>query len=141
MFRFIANVFIVILVSLFQLSNYAFIGEIKPNIVLALLIVISLVYTSWTERILLILVSAVILKFGDGFDLQNTIFIISSILSMGIVDKLPFAKLTNAISALLISTLAINLVHLNFIILTTEAFYNLALLLLFFGIQKLWQER
>ena len=141
MFRFIASVFIVVLASLFQLSNYAFIGDIRPDIALALLIVLSLVYTSWTERALLIFTSAVILKFGSDFDLQNAVFIISSILSMGAIDKLPFHKLTNAILVLLISTLAINLVRFDLTVFAAEAFYNLALFLLFFAIQRLWQER
>ncbi|MEK7195862.1 MAG: hypothetical protein AAB659_01335 [Patescibacteria group bacterium] len=141
MFRFIASVFIVTVTSLFQLSNYALIGGIKPNIALALLIVLSLIYTSWTKRALLIFVSAVILKFGSGFDLQNAVFIITSVLSMGAVNRLPFHKLTNAILALLVSTLAINLVHFSPIVFAAEAFYNLALFLLFFAIQRLWQER
>lgn len=141
MFRFIASVLIVIIVSLFQLSSYSFIGGIKPDIILALLIVLSLVYTNWAERILLILISSIILKFGGGFDSQNAIFIIFSILSMGAVDKFPFSKLVNAMAALLISTLAINLVHLNFTIFIAEAFYNLVLFLLFFGIQRLWQKK
>lgn len=141
MFRFTASVFIVTIVSLFQLSNYAFIGEIKPDIALALLIVLSLVCTGWTERALLIFISAVILKFGSGFDPQNAVFIITSLLSMGAVDRLPFLKLTNAILALLISTLAINLVRFNPAVFTLEAFYNLVLFLLFFGVQRLWQER
>ena len=141
MFRFTASIFIVIVASLFQLSNYAFIGDIRPDIALSLLIVLSLVYTGWTERALLIFISAVILKFGSGFDLQNAVFIIFSILSMVAVDKFPFPKLTNAILALLVSTLAINLVRFDLTIFTAEAFYNLALFLLFFGIQRLWQER
>lgn len=141
MFRFIASVLIVIVVSLFQLSNYSFIGGIKPDIVLALLVVLSLVYTNWAERMLLILISGIVLKFGGGFDPQNAVFIIFSILSMGAVDKFPFPKLINAILALLVSTLAINLVHLNFIIFIAEAFYNLVLFLLFFGIQRLWQKK
>ncbi len=141
MFLFIVSVFIVAVVSLFQLSNYGFIGDIKPNIALALLMVLSLVHTNWIERTLLIFISAIILKFGGGFDLQNTVFIISSIAGMLAVDRFPFPKLINAISALLISTLVINLVHINLIVLTKEAFYNLVLFLLFFGIQRLWQKK
>lgn len=141
MFRFTVSVFLVTITSLFQLSSYSFIGGIKPDIALVLLIVLSLIYTNWTERALLIFISAVILKFGSGFDLQNAVFIITSLLSIGAVDRFPFHKLTNAVLALLISTLAINLVYFNPVVFTLEAFYNLALFLLFFGTQRLWQER
>lgn len=141
MFLFIGSFSVVVVASLFQLSSYAFIGEVKPDIALTLLIILSLVYTGWLERLLLIFVSALILKFGNGLDLQNAVFIISAILSMGIIDKFPFSKLANAIGALLISTLAINLVHFNLTVFILEAFYNLTLFLLFFGIQRLWQER
>ncbi len=141
MFRFIASVFIVTVASLFQLSNYGFIGNIKPDITLVLLIVLSLVYTNWTERTLLIFISSIILKFGGGLDLQNAVFVISSILSMVAVDKFPFHKLVNAILALLVSTLTINLVHFNFNVFIAEIFYNLTLFFLFFEIQRLWQKK
>ena len=113
MFLFTGSFFIVVVASLFQLSSYAFIGEVKPDIALTLLIILSLVYTGWLERLLLIFVSALILKFGNGLDLQNAVFIISAILSMGIIDRFPFPKLASAIGALLVSTLVINLVHYN----------------------------
>lgn len=141
MFLFIGSFSVVVVASLFQLSSYAFIGEVKPDIALTLLIILSLVYTGWLERLLLIFVSALILKFGNGLDLQNAVFIISAILSMGMIDRFPFSKLANAIGVLLISTLVINLVHFNLTVFILEAFYNLTLFLLFFGIQRLWQER
>lgn len=141
MFRFIANLALIVLAALLQLTNYAFIFGIKPNFVLILILILSIHYKDWLKRAILILVAAIILKFGQGIEIQSALFILSALFGMLIVDKFPSFKFVNLLLALVIATFTINIIHFELWTIFKEALYNILIFLGCFVIFKLWQRK
>lgn len=141
MFRFTVSAIAIVLGALIQFTSYASIYGVKPNFVLVILLVLGSVYANWLERFVLIFISALMLKFGLGFETQNILFIAGSFLGVILIDKLPFPKLTNLTLALLTASLLINILDFESSRVILEAVYNISIMLLSLGIYKLWQRK
>ena len=140
MFPFIANLGFLIGASLFQLTNYAFINNVKPNLALVLVIFLSLIYNSWLTRLIFIFTAAVIFKFGSGLELGNVLFILASFIGIYIAENLPASFLLNFIVATLVATSLVNLNHYDIGVVLTESVYNVILVLGYYSVYKLWQK-
>jgi len=141
MSRFITSLALVVLAASVQLTGYSYIGGLKPNLTLILLLVLFLSYKDWLRRAIIIFIAALVLRFGPGLEIENIMFIASAILGAFLIDKIPSWKFVNLIVATVIGTLLINIIHFDFLIVLTETGYNLVIAALFFAIYKLWQEK
>lgn len=138
MFRFILSVILVAFAALAQLTNYVFVGSIKPNFALVIILLFSLVYKDWLRRAIFIFLAALFLKFGSGVEIQNILFIISSFLGIFMLDKIPSIKLVNLILAVIAGTLTVNIINFEVWRVIMETFYNLAIALSLFIIYRIW---
>src|SRR3989338_3422124 len=140
MFLFTASLFVLFLVSLFQLTNYAFVGPIKPDLALVLVIFLSFIYKDWIKRLILIFLAAVIFKFGVGLELGNGLFIVSSLIGIITAEKLPGSLALNFIVGISIATLVMNITSFHVTTFLLELTYNLSALLVYYLIYKLWPK-
>ena|SRR3990167_9404604 len=138
MFRFIPSIFLLVFASLTQLTSYAFVGSLKPNLTLVVLLVISIIYKDWLRRATLIFLAALLLKFGQGLEVQNVMFILSALLGIFLIDRIPSIKFVNLVLAVIVSTLTINITNFEAWTVFTEMLYNLIVALLLFTIYRLW---
>ena len=138
MFRFIASLGLVALAALLQLTNYAFIAGVKPNFTFVAILIFALIYTDWLKRAILIFIAALVLKFNQGIELENILFILSSLMGILIIDKLPSSRFINSILAVLAATLFMNIFHFEVWPLFKEMAYNILIFLSFYGIYQLW---
>src|SRR3989338_1004781 len=138
MFRFIPSIVLVVFASLTQLNSYAFVGSLKPDFTLVVLLLLSFVYKDWLRRATLIFLAALILKFGPGVEVQNVLFIIGTLLGIFVIDKVPSTKLINLILAVIVGTLTVNIINFEVRTVLVETLYNLIVALLLFTIYRLW---
>ena len=124
-----------------QTTSVLIIGFVKPNIVLALLAVLAHEHKSWTERLFLVLIPAFVLKFSPLIGWPDVIFIVSALLTLALVDYLPWRKLLNSLSATAVGTLAVNLYSFNVTSVSIELFINLILVVFFFVVVELINEK
>ena len=140
MFPFIVSLFALFLVSFFQLTNYSLIGFIKPDLSLVLIIFLSTIYKDWLKRLILILLAAVVFKFGVGLELGSGLFILGSLVGIITATKLPGSKSVNLAVGVLVATLTTNIANFNLTIFLLESLYNLLALLVYYSIYKLWPK-
>ena len=124
-----------------QTTNIFLIGLTKPDVVLALLVVIAHIHKDWTERAFLVLIPALILKFSPTLVWVDVIFIISAFFAIALVDYLPWRRAVNSMVAATIGTVAINLPSFNVGSLALELGINLVLVAIFFVIMELTYEK
>jgi len=142
MLKFVFSALLVVIIALFQLTSYSFIGDIKPNLSLILILIFSLINKEWVLRLILIFAAALLLRFSVSFEMQNVLFIISSIVGMIIIDYLPWKPVLNIISAIIIATLLSNIIDYNFYRVFTEAGYNVILgFIVFLIIQRIYGKK
>jgi hypothetical protein len=133
MLRFIFSALLVVIVTLFQLTSYSFIGIIKPNFPLILILIFSLVNKQWVERLILVFVSALLLRYSTSFELQNILFIASLMAGMIIIDYLPWKPVLNIIFAIIVATIISNISNLDSYGFLMEVGYNII-----FGFIAFW---
>jgi len=142
MLKFVFSALLVVIIALFQLTSYSFIGSIKPNLSLILILIFSLMNKEWVLRLILIFAAALLLRFSVSFETQNVLFIISSIVGMIIIDYLPWKPVLNIIFAIIIATLLSNIIDFNFYRVLTEAGYNVILgFIVFLIIQRIYGKK
>lgn len=125
MLKFVSSALLVIIVSLFQLTSYSFIGGIKPNLSLIFILIFSLINKEWVLRLNLIFIAALLLRFSVSFEAQNILFIASSIAGIIIIDYLPWKSALNIISAIIAATVLSNILDFNSYRFFAEAGYNI----------------
>lgn len=128
---------LVAFVSFLQTTNSIIIWQIKPNLVFALFAVLAYVNKNWVVRSVIILISAVLLKFSPIVSWADIIFVSVSLLIFALVDYLPWRRLVNSIVSLTAGTLVFGLSHLNLSILWRELAINTAAVVIFFVIIRL----
>lgn len=138
MFRFIISIVFVGFAALTQLTSYAFIGSVKPNLTLVVLLVLSLIYNDWFRRAVLIFLAALFLKFGPGVEAQNVMFIIGALFGIFVIDKIPSVKFVNLLLAVIVGTLTINIINFEIWTALMETLYNLVIAFSLFIIYRLW---
>lgn len=113
MFRFVFSLALVWFFGLIQLSNQILILGIKPNLVLVLVIIAGSLSRNWFEKIILILVGAIAIKFHPEFSLDDILFIISAFAGITLVKYLRFQTPISLIIAVAVATILINIYSLN----------------------------
>jgi len=134
MLVFIASLVSVLLVSALQMTNIIFVGDIKPNLIFALFAVLAHYNKNWTRRGILVLLSAVIVKFSPVITWLDIIFVLILFLVIALVDYLPWRKAINSVSAVALGTVIMSLSSFNLSLLTLEIIINSVLTLIFLTI-------
>jgi len=134
MLRYTVSVGIVAAAAFLQTTNLLFIGQVKPNLIFALLAVFAHFEKDWIRRTVLILVPAIVLKFSPLISWLDLIFITSAFLIMALVDYLPWRRAINSIFTVIISTVIIGVQNLDIRALLTELGYNVTLVIILFVI-------
>jgi hypothetical protein len=125
---------------LLQLTNYSLIQGVKPNLALVFVLFFSYLHKEWLKRIVLVFAAAVIFKFGIAIETQNILFIISSLLGILIVEKLPASPWFSLTAATAVGTIAIGLANFDLYTVTWELTYNLLAILGVYSLFRLWQR-
>ncbi len=107
--RYLGSLVLLALASLLQQESFFFIGGIKPNLALALLIALSRFHSSWTGRILLMATTVLFLKFQPGWDPDILIFAFGSLIAILLIDSLPWLQEISIILGIVLLTLILNL--------------------------------
>lgn len=131
--RFI-SVLLVAGAALFQLTNLAYFGGIKPDLTLVLILVFSIFDRSWIYRLILLIVGGTLLKFYSGLDIQALVFPFAALLSILLIDYLPALGFISYSLAALVGTAVLSVPGFSPPVLLTEAVYNLLLLWAFYYI-------
>ncbi len=134
---FIASLIVTIGASLLQGTNLMMFGIVKPNLPLALLPVLATLDRSWIRRSILILTSALILKFSPGLEWLDIIFIGSLYIAIFLIDYLPWRQILNLVIGVMIASVMLNLISFNLLPLIYELAFNIVLASIFLGITKL----
>ena len=134
MLRYIASITTLAIAAFLQTTNLLFINQIKPNLVFALLVAFAHFKKDWAERVFLILVPALILKFSPSILWTDVIFIVSAFLVMALMDYLPWRRIINSIFAVAVGTIIIGISALDLSSLLTELVYNIILVIILFSI-------
>jgi hypothetical protein len=138
MLQFIVNFLIIVFGALIQITNVAFISTLKPNIVLACLVAISVFQKDWIGRSILILMAEIILTFQPTFGWMDLVLISTFALTMALVDFLPWKKIINIILAVIFGTTILNItLHFSFMLFLKEAIMNTILAILVFWLIEL----
>ncbi|OGY43878.1 MAG: hypothetical protein A2820_01335 [Candidatus Buchananbacteria bacterium RIFCSPHIGHO2_01_FULL_40_35] len=133
MLPFIVSATLVIIASFLQTTNAILVLHVKPNLIFILLAVLAHINKSWLARSVVILSSALILKFSPLVTWADVMFISSAFLVMALVDYLPWRRIINSIVAAFAGTVVIGLSYLNLRVLTLETVINTILVIMFFG--------
>lgn len=137
MFLFIVSTIFLAAAAFLQTTNVPLIGLVKPNLVFAILVVFAHVYKDWPRRSILILLSALILKFSPSLAWADIIFIATAFLIMALVDYLPWRRLINSIAAVIIGTVIIDALPFALTPLVIGVGMNIILAALFFLLVEL----
>jgi len=132
MLLFTVSTILVAAASFIQTTNFAFMGDIKANLVFALLVVIANAEKNWSKRSLLILISALILRFSPTIIWIDVIFIFTSFLMVALVDYLPWRKGINSVAAATTGTIFINLSSFDLRLVALEIAVNVIFVIAFF---------
>ena len=140
MFLFFVSVLTVATAALLQTTEAIAFGPIKPNLVLILIVILSSIYKDWSYRFILVLTGATILKFSELFQLSDLVLIAALLLSIVIIDYLPWRKLINIELAVILGTLILNLVVFTPTTLILETLTNVILTVAIFIIAHIIYE-
>jgi len=132
MLLFTVNIIAVAIVSFLQTTNVILFNGFKPNLVFALLAVLANIDKDWAKRSVLVLISALILKFSPGLAWIDVIFISTSFLIIALVDYLPWRRAINSMVAVIAGTVVIGLSSFNLSLLTLEIVTSMVSVLIFF---------
>ncbi len=124
MLRFIASASVLIVVALLQSTTFFFIGAIKPNATLAVLLTLATIQSTWTARLLLLAIGALMMKVHP-VDLQAIAFAFSALGGMVLINYLPWKTIVNIVIAVLIATVLLGLYNgVSLTALFAETLYN-----------------
>ena len=138
MLVFIGSFILTVIAASVQTTNWILVGNIiKPNLILVVLLILAFINPSWIRRAILVLTAALILKFTPGLALLDLTFIAAIVVSILLVDFLPWQQSINLFPALTIGTIIMNLNHLTFLPLVYELILNLLLAFILFILLKL----
>lgn len=138
MLVFIASFLAAALIAFVQTTNWLLLGAIiKPNLILATLIVLALINPSWIRRAVLVAAAALILKFTPGFAIADLIFVSAALLSILLLDFLPWQGSVNLFTAVVAGTVIMNLQHLALLPLAYEIILNLLIAFILYTLLKL----
>lgn len=118
---------LVLLAAFFQLTNFFNIFGVKPNFSLAVLAAIAAAGIVFHEYILLVLLSAVLLKFNPGFDVGALVFAITAFTIFAANRYLPWNRFLNNFVLIIGATFLLQLMILPARINFSEIVYNLIL--------------
>ncbi|MBI1839108.1 MAG: hypothetical protein HYR95_02355 [Candidatus Colwellbacteria bacterium] len=141
MLKFIISATVVALVSLLQTTNLAFVGGVKPDFSLVLVLFMSILYKDWLKRSILIFIAAFVLKFSPGLEIENVIFIVSAITGVLLLDWLPMSPILNLFIITGAATVVFNLSAFEIQVFAEEFIYNLMVLSLCLVIYNLWRRK
>jgi len=108
MLIFIVDLLLVGLAALYQNTPLSFWG-VKPNLTLVLLLILGLVHQSWVQRITLIAIGTLLLKFSPLINIDDLFFIASVALGFAVIDYLPWRKIISLGLVLPLATFILNL--------------------------------
>jgi hypothetical protein len=141
MLVFTGSIIAIAVAAFLQTANIFVVGFIKPNVVFALLVVLSHVHKDWVKRAFLVLVPALILKFSPAIAWVDAIFIATSFFVVALVDYLPWKRLINSIFAVIAGTVILGAPSFDIVALTTELVFNIILVAAFFIIfEKIYEK-
>ncbi len=106
---FIIEIAVVALLSLFQLTGVTFLGAVKPDLALLIILSMGAYDKRWTRRLSWLILSAAILKFTPGIDWRLAIFAVSAVFGIILIDYLPWTRLISFIIAVVLSGFMVNL--------------------------------
>lgn len=141
MFRFVLSLFLILFLGLIQLSGGVFINGLKPNLVLCFVIVASSFSRNWFERVMLVLVGAIVLKFHPGFSWDDILFIAVAFIGVLLVKYLRWQTGISIIMAVIVSTILLNIYNLS-PALGIEIIMNLATaIIMYAGLKTLYEAK
>lgn len=132
MLLYIVSVIILAIAALVQTTSIFVIASVKPNLVFVLLVLFAHIYKSWPKRALLILASALLLKFSPTLAWIDIIFIAVAFLIMALVDYFPWRRIINSAFAIIFGTVVIGIPFFSFSSIAIETLLNLVLVLMLF---------
>jgi len=132
MLLYIVSVIALAIAAFIQTTSIFVIASIKPNLVFVLLVLFAHIYKSWPKRVLLILVSALLLKFSPTLAWIDVIFIAVAFLIMALVDYFPWRRIINSVFAVALGTVVIGVSAFSLSSIGTETALNVALVLILF---------
>ena len=138
MLIFIASFAATAVLALVQTTNWLILGAfIKPNLILATLIVLALVNPGWMKRAILIATAALILKFTPALAVADLIFVGAATTSILLLDFLPWQGSVNLLAAIVVGTAVMNLQQLVLLPLIYEIILNLLIAFILYTLLKL----
>lgn len=128
MLVFIGSLALVVITAFIQMTNWLLIGAIvKPNLLLVVLVILATLNPGWIKRAILVLMAALIVKAGPGFVLPDLIFAAAALISIILLDVLPWQRTINTLIAASAGTLVVNLFHFTLLPIVYELTLNLFL--------------
>ena len=133
MLRFIVSVSLVTIASFLQTTNAILVWHVKPNLVFVLLAILAHINKKWLARSVIILISALILKFSPSITWTDVIFISTAFLVVALVDYLPWRKIINSVAATFVGAVVIGLSYFDLRVLALETVINTILAIISFA--------
>ena len=132
MFPFIVSLLVVVFGALLQTTNVFLIGAVNPNIVFPLFAIIAHIHKDWAKRSIIVLVTALILKFSPTAQWFDLVFITTSLLVIALTDYFPWKRMINSIFATAVGTIIIGFKSFEVGTLLPEILINVVLVIVFF---------
>lgn len=124
--RFI-SVLVVAGAALLQLTSRLYLWGVKPDLTLVLILVFSIFNRSWIYRFVLIILGVSILKFYQGVDIDSLIFAVITLLSILLIDYLPWQNFVSYFLVIVLATVVLNASGFAPLVALVESIYNLLL--------------
>lgn len=145
MLKFLLLIFVVVFLTYLQAWGFPVLS-IKPNLALVSVVVISFFAANLTEGFLLVLVSALILKFAPGFKPEMLEFVLFGFFAVLIGKHLPWHSLLDILLLIglgtMLSYLFFNRELLLSVVSLKELVLNLAIgIFLFALLDNLWESK
>lgn len=129
---YVLSLIAIALVGLWQLSSLAYVGGLKPNWLLVILLTLSQINRSWFFRFLSVLLGTFFIKFREMFNFSDLIFPLTVLSGMALIDYLPWPSGITPFLVVILATFIINLENFQSQVFLLETVYNLLLTALFF---------
>ncbi len=135
MLRFVINLALIIAAGLLQLSTWFVFAGVKPNLVMALTLVIIIIDHNWFERLAFILVAELMLQFAPVPDIYNLIFLGLMMVSALVFDYLRLQHYLILGVTITLATIFIDVYgRVQWGMVLTEVAYNLVLVILIYTV-------
>lgn len=128
MLAFIGSLVLVVAAAFIQMTDWLVIGNtVKPDLLLAFVVVLLTVNPNWVKRLVMIAVAALVVKENPGLTSSNLIFPGTLVLSALLLDFLPWQRTITALLAVAAGTLIMNIQYFSLL----PFIYELAINLIF----------